>query len=74
MRVSAARRRIAGAGLVALALGASRLPAQAAPPCTDVATAPVAHEGPWPDPLATPVSFRARGIALRDALDQLASR
>jgi iron complex outermembrane receptor protein len=74
MRVSAARRRIAGAGLVALALGASRLPGQSAPPCADVATTKVAHDGPWPAPLDTPVSFRARGIALRDALDRLGAR
>jgi iron complex outermembrane receptor protein len=48
-----------------------RAGAQASRLCSTTAAEPVAHEGAWPAPLDTPVTLRARGISLRDALDRL---
>ncbi|HET6581926.1 MAG TPA: TonB-dependent receptor [Nannocystaceae bacterium] len=48
--------------------------AQASRGCIDVADAPAAATRSWPAPLDARVSLGARGISMRDALEQLSAR
>ena len=45
--------------------------AQSSRSCTAAALEPPTRTGAWPAPLDAPVTLRARGISLRDALDRL---
>jgi iron complex outermembrane receptor protein len=68
------RRCAAGAVVASLAFIAPPARAQASRGCIDVADAPAPTATSWPAPLDTRVSLIARGISLRDALDQLGAR
>ena len=75
MTFRGAGRRVACAVAMSVigSLGGVRVGAQPSRPCTDAASALVAHEGDWPAPLDALVSLRARGGSLRDALDRLSA-
>src|SRR6185369_4687789 len=64
--------RAAVATMTALVIG-TRAEAQPARDCSD-ATQLVANSGPWSGPLAATVTFHARGLSLRDALDRLGAQ
>jgi len=64
--------RAAVATMTALAIG-TRAEAQPARDCSD-ATQLVANSGSWSGPLAATVTFHARGLSLRDALDRLGAQ
>ena len=68
----AARTRLAClvAALVIACVAGVPAAAQSKGSCT-VALEVAAHHGAWPAPLDAPVTFRARGLSLRDALDRL---
>ena len=75
MRVmGVARRCAAGAVAASLVLTAPAARAQASRGCIDVAESPAATTPSWPAPLDARVSLTARGVSLRDALDQLGTR
>src|SRR5688500_7717879 len=59
------------AALALACLAGAPVAAQSSRPCTTSASAPVARLGAWPAPLDAPVTLRARGISLRDALDRI---
>src|SRR4051812_41232158 len=76
MRLSTMERPVARMALATLAvvvLGA-RAGAQPSRPCSDAASELVANSMTWIGPLAAPVSLRARGVSLRDALDRLGAQ
>ena len=59
-----------GAAIAAAFLAGLPVGAQSSGPCA-APQAQADHRGAWPAPLDAPVTLRARGISLRDALDRL---
>ena len=59
------------AALAVACLAGAPVAAQSSRPCISPPSAPAAHPTAWSAPLDAPVTFRARAISLRDALDRL---
>ena len=59
------------AALAVACIAGAPVTAQSSIPCAAPALAPAAQRSGWPTPLDAPVTFRARAISLRDALDRL---